>query len=77
MARPALLPKNAQNRFHEQGGWNKGTQVEEGETISSRSAVLGPHCQSQTHCKMIQGHAGVHREHKDVQRYCNQMGAAC
>eukprot|EP00975_Prorocentrum_lima_P052865 11082770-Prorocentrum_lima.AAC.1 len=40
MARPELLPKNAQNRFHEQGGWNMGTQVEESEKRSSSGSAL-------------------------------------
>eukprot|EP00975_Prorocentrum_lima_P024322 5116863-Prorocentrum_lima.AAC.1 len=62
MARPELLPKNAPGRFHKQDGWNMGAEMEESETISSRSAVLGPHCQSQTRCKRIQEHVGD-REH--------------
>eukprot|EP00975_Prorocentrum_lima_P041953 8819850-Prorocentrum_lima.AAC.1 len=67
MAIHGLFPENALNRFHKQGGWNMGTQVEESEKTSSRSAVLRPHRQGNTHCKRIQGHAGVHREHKYLQ----------
>eukprot|EP00975_Prorocentrum_lima_P007547 1619936-Prorocentrum_lima.AAC.1 len=54
-----------------------GSYMEEGKETSSRSAVLGPYRQSPTHGERVQGHAGVHRDNKYTQWYCNQVGAAC
>eukprot|EP00975_Prorocentrum_lima_P062179 12884268-Prorocentrum_lima.AAC.1 len=38
---------------------------------------MGPNCPGPIDSKRIQGHAGVHKEHKYIQWYCSQVSATC